>query len=253
MPINKTNNMPIEKVVSIKNVSKNYGDIQAVKDVTFSVEKSQTLGLLGSNGAGKTTIIMMLLGILKSSSGQINILNKDIYKYRNLISKEINFGSPFVELRHKFTVLENLTVFGHIYGVKNLSMKIEKLSKDLDIQDLLKRRVGKLSAGQKTRVSIAKSLINDPKILFLDEPTASLDPDNADWIRTYLEQYQNTNGSTFIIASHNMLEVERMCNNVIMMGRGKVIDYGTPKELVDRYETRTLEQVFLQLARNDKV
>lgn len=132
-------------------------------------------------------------------------------------------------------------------------MKIEKLSKDLDIQDLLKRRVGKLSAGQKTRVSIAKSLINDPKILFLDEPTASLDPDNADWIRTYLEQYQNTNGSTFIIASHNMLEVERMCNNVIMMGRGKVIDYGTPKELVDRYETRTLEQVFLQLARNDKV
>ena len=253
MPINKRNNMPIEKVVSIKNVSKNYGDIQAVKDVTFSVEKSQTLGLLGSNGAGKTTIIMMLLGILKSSSGQINILNKDIYKYRNLISKEINFASPFVELPNKLTVLQNLTVFGHIYGVKNLSMKIEKLSKDLDIQDLLKRRVGKLSAGQKTRVSIAKSLINDPKILFLDEPTASLDPDNADWIRTYLEQYQNTNGSTFIIASHNMLEVERMCNNVIMMGRGKVIDYGTPKELVDRYETRTLEQVFLQLARNDKV
>ena len=253
MPINKTNNMPIEKVVSIKNVSKNYGDIQAVKDVTFSVEKSQTLGILGSNGAGKTTIIMMLLGILKSSSGQINILNKDIYKYRNLISKEINFASPFVELPHKLTVLQNLTVFGHIYGVKNLPMKIEKLSKDLDIQDLLKRRVGKLSAGQKTRVSIAKSLINDPKILFLDEPTASLDPDNADWIRTYLEQYQNTNGSTFIIASHNMPEVERMCNNVIMMGRGKVIDYGTPKELVDRYETRSLEQVFLQLARNDKV
>ena len=153
----------------------------------------------------------------------------------------------------KLTVLQNLTVFGHIYGVKNLSMKIEKLSKDLDIYDLLKRRVGKLSAGQKTRVSIAKSLINDPKILFLDEPTASLAPDNADWIRTYLEQYQNKTGATFIIASHNMPEVERMCDNVIMMGRGKLIDYGSPKDLIGRYESRSLEQVFLQLARNDKV
>ena len=154
MLINKTNNMPIEKVVSIKNVSKNYGDIQAVKDVTFSVEKSQTLGLLGSNGAGKTTIIMMLLGILKSSSGQINILNKDIYKYRNLISKEINFASPFVELPHKLTVLQNLTVFGHIYGVKNLSMKIEKLSKD-----------SPKNCGEKTAIKPEINNISNPILL----------------------------------------------------------------------------------------
>ena len=253
MPINKINNIPLDKVVSIENVSKNYGDIQAVKNVTFSVEKSHTLGLLGSNGAGKTTIIMMLMGILKSSSGKINIFNKDIYKYRNHISKDINFASPFVELPHKLTVLQNLTVFGHIYGVKNLSMKIKKLSKDLDIHELLKIRVGRLSAGQKTRVSIAKSLINDPKILFLDEPTASLDPDHADWIRNYLEEYQNKTGATFILASHNMPEVERMCNNVIMMGRGKVIDQGAPKDLINRYDRKNLEQVFLQLARKDRI
>jgi ABC-2 type transport system ATP-binding protein len=247
------NNLPVDTVVSVENVSKSYGDITAVEDITFSVEKSHTLGLLGSNGAGKTTIIMMLMGILKSSSGKINILNKDIYKYRNQISKEINFASPFVELPHKLTVLQNLTVFGHIYGVKNLSLKIEKLSQDLGIRELLKRRVGRLSAGQKTRVSIAKSLINDPKILFLDEPTASLDPDHADWIRTYLEQYKNKTGATFILASHNMPEVERMCNNVIMMGRGKVIDHGSPKDLINRYNRENLEQVFLQLARNDRV
>jgi len=253
LPINKINNIPLDKVVSIENVSKNYGDIQAVKNVTFSVEKSHTLGLLGSNGAGKTTIIMMLMGILKSSSGKINIFNKDIYKYRNHISKDINFASPFVELPHKLTVLQNLTVFGHIYGVKNLSMKINQLSKDLDIHELLKRRVGRLSAGQKTRVSIAKSLINDPKILFLDEPTASLDPDHADWIRNYLEQYQNKTGATFILASHNMPEVERMCNNVIMMGRGKVIDQGSPEDLINRYDRKNLEQVFLELARNDRI
>jgi ABC-2 type transport system ATP-binding protein len=246
-------NLPVDTVVSVENVSKSYGDITAVEDITFSVEKSHTLGLLGSNGAGKTTIIMMLMGILKSSSGKINILNKDIYKYRNQISKEINFASPFVELPHKLTVLQNLTVFGHIYGVKNLSLKIEKLSQDLGIRELLKRRVGRLSAGQKTRVSIAKSLINDPKILFLDEPTASLDPDHADWIRTYLEQYKNKTGATFILASHNMPEVERMCNNVIMMGRGKVIDHGSPKDLINRYNRENLEQVFLQLARNDRV
>jgi len=253
LPITKINNMSLDKVVSIENVSKNYGDIQAVKNVTFSVEKSHTLGLLGSNGAGKTTIIMMLMGILKSSSGRINIFNKDIYKHRNHISKEINFASPFVELPHKLTVLQNLTVFGHIYGVKNLSMKINQLSKDLDIHELLKRRVGRLSAGQKTRVSIAKSLINDPKILFLDEPTASLDPDHADWIRNYLEQYQNKTGATFILASHNMPEVERMCNNVIMMGRGKVIDQGSPEDLINRYDRKNLEQVFLELARNDRI
>ncbi len=253
MSNHKIMNTPLDTVVSVENVSKNYGDIKAVNNISFTIEKSHTLGLLGSNGAGKTTIIMMLMGILKSSSGKINILNKNIYKFRNQISKEINFASPFVELPHKLTVLQNLTVFGHIYGVKNLSYKIEKLAQDLDIKDLLKRRVGRLSAGQKTRVSIAKSLINDPKILFLDEPTASLDPDHADWIRTYLEHYKNNSGATFIIASHNMPEVERMCNNVIMMGRGKVIDQGTPSDLIKRYKRNNLEQVFLQLARNDRV
>ncbi|MBT7543131.1 MAG: ABC transporter ATP-binding protein, partial [Gammaproteobacteria bacterium] len=169
------------------------------------------------------------------------------------IAKEINFASPFVELPHRLTVLQNLNVFGHLYGVKSLADKIYKISSDLDILDLLKRRVGKLSAGQKTRVSLAKSLINDPKILFLDEPTASLDPDNADWVRTYLEKYQKRTGATFILASHNMPEVERLCHNVVMMGRGKVIDSGTPKDLITRYKSKDLEEVFLQLARNDKV
>jgi ABC-2 type transport system ATP-binding protein len=240
-------------VLSVKHVYKNYGPIKAVSDISFSVEKSKTIGLLGSNGAGKTTTIMMLMGILKVTSGEIKILEQDVYKHRNKISKEINFASPFVELPHRLTVLQNLNVFGHLYGVKSLADKIYKISSDLNILDLLKRRVGKLSAGQKTRVSLAKSLINDPKILFLDEPTASLDPDNADWVRTYLEKYQKRTGATFILASHNMPEVERLCHNVIMMGRGKVIDSGTPKDLITRYKSKDLEEVFLQLARNDKV
>ena len=239
-------------VLSVKHVYKNFGPIKAVSDISFSVEKSKTIGLLGSNGAGKTTTIMMLMGILKVTSGEIKILEQDVYKHRNKIAKEINFASPFVELPHRLTVLQNLNVFGHLYGVKSLADKIYKISSDLDILDLLKRRVGKLSAGQKTRVSLAKSLINDPKILFLDEPTASLDPDNADWVRTYLEKYQKRTGATFILASHNMPEVERLCHNVVMMGRGKVIDSGTPKDLITRYKSKDLEEVFLQLARNDK-
>ena len=239
-------------VLSVKHVYKNFGPIKAVSDISFSVEKSKTIGLLGSNGAGKTTTIMMLMGILKVTSGEIKILEQDVYKHRNKIAKEINFASPFVELPHRLTVLQNLNVFGHLYGVKSLADKIYKISSDLDILDLLKRRVGKLSAGQRTRVSLAKSLINDPKILFLDEPTASLDPDNADWVRTYLEKYQKRTGATFILASHNMPEVERLCHNVVMMGRGKVIDSGTPKDLIARYKSKDLEEVFLQLARNDK-
>ncbi len=253
MKVTQNINLSSNIDVSVKNVYKNFGDIKAVFDISFSVEKSKTLGLLGSNGAGKTTTIMMLMGILKATSGEIKILEQDVYKYRNKIAKEINFSSPFVELPHRLTVLQNLNVFGHLYGVKSLADKIHKLSMDLDILDLLKRRVGKLSAGQKTRVSLAKSLINDPKILFLDEPTASLDPDHADWIRTYLEQYQDRTGATFILASHNMPEVERLCHNVIMMGRGKVIESGTPKNLISRYKSTDLEEVFLQLARNDKV
>ena len=240
-------------VLSVKHVYKNFGPIKAVSDISFSVEKSKTIGLLGSNGAGKTTTIMMLMGILKVTSGEIKILEQDVYKHRNKIAKEINFASPFVELPHRLTVLQNLNVFGHLYGVKSLADKIYKISSDLDILDLLKKRVGKLSAGQRTRVSLAKSLINDPKILFLDEPTASLDPDNADWVRTYLEKYQKRTGATFILASHNMPEVERLCHNVVMMGRGKVIDSGTPKDLITRYKSKDLEEVFLQLARNDKV
>ena len=239
-------------VLSVKHVYKNFGPIKAVSDISFSVEKSKTIGLLGSNGAGKTTTIMMLMGILKVTSGEIKILEQDVYKHRNKIAKEINFASPFVELPHRLTVLQNLNVFGHLYGVKSLADKIYKISSDLDILDLLKRRVGKLSAGQRTRVSLAKSLINDPKILFLDEPTASLDPDNADWVRTYLEKYQKRTGATFILASHNMPEVERLCHNVVMMGKGKLIDSGTPKDLITRYKSKDLEEVFLQLARNDK-
>ena len=240
-------------VLSVKNVCKNYGNIEAVSDISFSLEKSQTLGLLGSNGAGKTTTIMMLMGILKPSSGEIKILEQDVYKNRNQISREINFASPFVELPHRLTVLQNLNVFGHLYGVKYLADKIQELCIGLNISDLLKRRIGKLSSGQKTRVSIAKSLINDPKILFLDEPTASLDPDQADWVRTYLEQYQKKTGATFILASHNMPEVERLCHKVVMMGKGKVIDFGTPRNLIARYKSKDLEEVFLKLARKDRV
>lgn len=236
-------------VIKAINLSKNFGDIQAVNNLNFSVERATTLALLGSNGAGKTTTLMMLMGILQPSNGEVNILNYNIFTNRRMIARKINFASPFVELPHRLTVRQNLTIYGHLYGVKNLSEKINQLSTDLVMIDLLDRRLGKLSTGQKTRASLAKALINDPKILFLDEPTVSLDPDHADWIRTYLEKYQSKTGATIILASHNMPEVERLCSNVLMMKAGKLVDQGSPSKLINYYGRSNLEEVFLTIAR----
>ena len=238
--------------LKVKNLSKNFGTIKAVKNLNFSIEESSTVALLGSNGAGKTTTIMMLMGILKPSFGEVRIFDYNVFSNRNKISRSINFASPFIELPHRLSVEQNLKIYGHLYGVKNLSEKIKKLSKDLELKDLLKRKVGKLSTGQKTRLALAKALINDPKILFLDEPTASLDPDHADWIRTYLEKYQMLTKATIILASHNMLEVERLCSNVLMLKSGLLVDQGSPKNLIRHYGRSNLEEVFLTIARSKK-
>ena len=251
MKVNSKNNNSENLVIKAKNLSKHFGKIHAVKDLNFFVNESSTLALLGSNGAGKTTTLMLLMGILKPTTGEVTILNHNVYNSRKMVSRKINFASPFVELPHRLTVKQNLTVYGHLYGVNNLDKKIDQLTVDLDLRDLLDRRVGKLSTGQKTRVSLAKALINDPKILFLDEPTASLDPDLADWIRTYLEKYQSKTKATIILASHNMPEVERLCSNVLIMKKGEVVDGGSPKKLIKYYGRTNLEEVFLAIARKE--
>ena len=250
MRLNKDNNVG-STVIKVSNLYKNFGNIQAVKDLNFQIKKSSTIALLGSNGAGKTTTLMMLMGILKPTRGLVTVFNYDVYKNRKMVSRKINFSSPFIELPHRLSVKQNLTIYGHLYGVKNIHKKIEKLTRDLDLIDLLNRKIGKLSTGQKTRVSLAKALINDPKILFLDEPTASLDPDHADWIRSYLEKYQLNFNATIILASHNMLEVERLCSNVIMMKSGRLVDQGSPKKLIKQYGRTNLEEVFLTIARTN--
>ncbi|PPR29038.1 MAG: Ribosome-associated ATPase [Alphaproteobacteria bacterium MarineAlpha9_Bin2] len=238
-------------VIRVNKLSKDFGRIKAVKNLNFSVKKSETLALLGSNGAGKTTTLMMLMGILKPTYGEVNILNYNVFTNRKMISREINFACPFIELPQRLTVRQNLTIYGHLYGVENLSKKIYKLSIDLELGDILDIRLRKLSTGQKTRVSLAKALINDPKILFLDEPTASLDPDHADRIRTYLEDYQLKTSATIVLASHNMPEVERLCSNVLMMKLGTVVDEGPPKKLINQYGRSNLEEVFLTIARTE--
>ncbi len=236
--------------ISVQNLSKSYGTTSAVDDISFEVPAGRTLGLLGGNGAGKTTTIAMLLGLLVPTQGRIHILGHDMATDRFAALARMNFSSPYVSLPHRLTVRENLVVYGHLYNVHGIDRRIAELAGQLDLEALLDRPAGDLSAGQKTRVALAKSLINRPDVLLLDEPTASLDPDTGDLVRSWLERYQAESACTILLASHNMAEVERLCSDVLMLRRGRVVDRGTPAELLQRYGRDDLEQVFLDIARD---
>ena len=236
--------------VEVKSLSKQFKKNFAVNQINFNILNNQTLGLLGPNGCGKTTTIGMMLGLIKPSTGEIFIDNQNINsKKRNELLSKINFASPYVELPKKLTVKENLEVYGRLYGVNDLDGRINEISKDLKLTGFLKKKTGELSSGQKNRVSLAKSLINKPNLLFLDEPTASLDPDVGDFVRTYIEEYKSKNNITILLASHNMSEVERLCDSVIMMKSGKIVDQGASKDLISKHGRKNLEETFLKIAR----
>ena len=236
--------------IEIKDLTKKYNEYLAVNRINFKIEKYKTIGLLGPNGCGKTTTIGMMLGLISPSSGEIIIEDKNIEFFkRDEILKRFNFASPYVELPKKLTVRQNLEIYGRLYGVENLSSRINEISKDLDIKNFFERKTGELSSGQKNRVSLAKSLINKPEILLLDEPTASLDPDIGDFIRSYIQDYKSKNKVTVLLASHNMSEVERLCDSIIMMREGKIIDQGTCVDLIKKHGRNNLEETFLKIAR----
>ena len=235
--------------IDVRHLRKVYGTVVAVDDLTFSVPRGAVLGLLGGNGAGKTTTIAMLLGLLEPTIGEIYVLGIDMSKRRYAALPHMNFSSPYVDLPHRLTVRENLLFYGRLYGVKQLARRIDEIASQMQVAEFLDRQAGKLSAGQKTRVALAKALINKPDVLLLDEPTASLDPDTADWVRTYLKDYQRETGATILLASHNMSEVERLCDDVILLQTGRVFERGSPRELVERFAREDMEEVFLDMAR----
>ena len=237
--------------IEIKNLNKQYNKILAVKNINFKINKGSIVGLLGPNGCGKTTTIGMMLGLIKPTSGTVFVNGQNIESENNRtnILEKMNFISPYVELPKKLTVEENLKVYGRMYGVDNLQDKISHLMKDLNLFEFKKRKTGELSSGQKNRVSLAKALINDPEILLLDEPTASLDPDVGDYIRTYIENSASKKGTTILLASHNMSEVERLCNEVMMMKNGEIIDKGTCNDLIKKHGRKNLEETFLKIVR----
>lgn len=237
------------QAIVVADLTKRYGSIVAVESLSFSLRHGQVLGLLGGNGAGKTTTLAMLMGLLLPSTGSIHVLGEDILRHRYRVLEQINFSSPYVDLPHRLTVYQNLRVYGGLYGVRGIKARIHQLARDLDLGDLLHRSYGRLSAGQRTRASLAKALINSPQLLLLDEPTASLDPDTADRLRTYLRDYQKASGAAVVLASHNMLEVERLCDDVIMLRHGTLFDRGAPARLIEKYGRETLEEVFLDMAR----
>lgn len=239
-----------DSVITVADLTKRFGPVTAVDGISFSVEGGQTVGLLGGNGAGKTTTLGMMLGLIVPSGGAITVLGHDMRRNRYRALPRMNFSSPYVDVPHRLTVRENLTVYCHLYGLRQIADRIVALAADLALEDLLDRGVGTLSAGQKTRVALAKALLNHPELLLLDEPTASLDPDTADYVRSYLENYQRQSGATILLASHNMAEVERLCADVIMLKGGKVVDRGAPSALLSKYGRTTLEQVFLDIARS---
>jgi ABC-2 type transport system ATP-binding protein len=237
--------------IDVKNLSKKFNNFFAVNNVNFSVSKNKTLGLLGPNGCGKTTSIGMMLGLITPTSGEVLINGKNVNNVnRDDFLAKMNFASPYIELPKKLTVKQNLEVYGRLYGIKNLKDRISEISEDLDLNNFLDKKTGELSSGQKNRVSLAKSLINRPEILFLDEPTASLDPDIGDFVRNYIEAYKSKNNITILLASHNMKEVERLCDTVIMMKQGKIVDRGTCKELINKHGRDSLEDTFLKIARS---
>ena len=237
--------------IQIKNLNKTYNNVLAVQNISFKINKGSIIGLLGPNGCGKTTTIGMMLGLIKPSSGSvfINGLNIENESNRTKILEKVNFISPYVELPKKLTVEENLLIYGRLYGVSNLKEKIINLMDDLNLINFRNRKTGELSSGQKNRVSLAKSLINEPEILLLDEPTASLDPDVGDYIRSYIESFASKKNTTILLASHNMNEVERLCNEVLMMKNGKIVDEGTCKNLIEKHGRKNLEETFLKIVR----
>ena len=238
-------------LVEVKKLKKIYGSKEAVNGISFNIEEDQILGLLGPNGSGKTTTIGMLLGLLKPSAGEIKINKMNFENNRIDILSKINFISPYIELPKKLTVKQNLTVYGKLYNIKNLKERIEYLTEKLRLEDLLNRVTGELSSGQKNRASLAKALINKPKVLFLDEPTASLDPEIGDFVRSFLETYKKENKISILLASHNMNEVTRLCKSILMMKDGVIIDKGNPNELITKHGRKNLEEVFLKLSRNN--
>ena len=237
--------------LEIINLRKDYDKKEAVKKISFKLNVNEIIGILGPNGCGKTTTIGMILGLLKPTSGKILINGEEIEKKRVEILDQLNFISPYIELPKKLTVRQNLIVYGKLYDVKKLEQKIEYLSKELRLNEILDKITGELSSGQKNRASLTKSIINDPKVLLLDEPTASLDPETGDYIRGFLEKYQNERKASIVLASHNMSEVERLCSSVLMMKEGSIIDQGTPKELIKKHGRKSMEEVFLKLNRNE--
>jgi ABC-2 type transport system ATP-binding protein len=236
--------------ISIRSVTKCFGAIRAVDDISFDVAAGSTTALLGGNGAGKTTTLSMMLGLLVPTSGAITVLGEDMVRNRYRVLPRLNFSSPYVDLPHRLTVRQNLTVYGHLYGVAHLRDRIAELAGELALEEFLDRASGKLSAGQKTRVALAKALLNTPDLLLLDEPTASLDPDTADWVRGYFQDYRRRTGATIVLASHNMSEVERMCDHVLIMKQGRIVDQGSPPALIERFGRATMEEVFLDIARD---
>jgi ABC-2 type transport system ATP-binding protein len=235
--------------IDVAGLVKVYKQTRAVDDISFSIARGSITGLLGGNGAGKTTTIAMIMGLVLPSSGRIEVLGHPMPDESAEVLGRMNFESPYVDMPSRLTVRQNLTIFGRLYSVRNLAARIEQLAADLDLGEFLDRANGKLSAGQKTRVALAKALINQPELLLLDEPTASLDPDTADWIRQHLATYRKQNGATILLASHNMLEVERLCDRVIIMKRGRIEDDDSPEAIMARYNRATMEEVFLDVAR----
>jgi ABC-2 type transport system ATP-binding protein len=241
--------MPPAPAIAVRNLVKDYPTGTAVAGISFELKPGSITGLLGGNGAGKTTTIAMIMGLVSPTSGSIEVLGKQMPRDRYHVLHRMNFESPYVEMPHRLTIRQNIRIFGALYGVRNIEARIETLARELDLSDLLERPAGKLSAGQKTRVSLAKALVNAPEILLLDEPTASLDPDTADWIRGRLERYCAERGATMLLASHNMAEVERMCERVIIMKKGAIVDDDTPARLLSRYGRSNMEEVFLDVVR----
>ncbi len=238
--------------IHVEKLTKIFDSKIAVDGISFEVKAGTITALLGGNGAGKTTTISMLLGLLLPTSGRIQVLGEDMITSRHRVLSRINFGSPYVDLPKRLTVRENLRVFAGLYGLRQADHRIKELASALALEEFINQPTGQLSSGQLTRVALAKALINAPTLLLLDEPTASLDPDTGDWVRSYLEEYARKTGATILLASHNMNEVDRLCSNVLVMKQGKIVDCGTPTGLVERYGQETLEQVFLDIARREE-
>lgn len=239
-------------IVAVEGLAKHFGAVEAVAGLSFSLGEGETVALLGGNGAGKTTTLSMLLGLLLPDAGRIAIFGETMPATRHRVLARMNFSSPYVDLPQRLTVRENLTVYGHLYALDGVRARIESLAADLDLGAFLERPLRGLSTGQKTRVALAKALLNEPALLLLDEPTASLDPDTGDWVRGYLEAWRKRSGATILLASHNMGEVERLCDRVLMMRGGRIVDEGPPAGLIARYGRTTLEEVFLDIARGRK-